>query len=97
MPKILLQNTTAQPYELDEYHQFVCSRRDECKCTIERVVGPNGKLVSKRHPKSWRLTAHGTIGPLDPEVLFVPYIARLVKTGILKRIDVADEAPVKEN
>lgn len=98
MPKIQLKNLTAQPYELDEYHQFVCARRNECKCKIERVVGPNGKMVSKRHFRSFRITAYGISEVVDAEVLFVPYVARLVKTGALKRIDLPEtQLPVKES
>lgn len=102
MPKIQLQNTTSQPFEFTEYHDVVCARRGQCNCAIRRSMGPKGKEVSQRLPRSFRVGPKGPNGlsvPVDREVLYIDHVASLVKAGklvVLAAPDLSVE-PVKES
>ena len=86
MDKIKLENRTRQPWELTEYHQYVCARRGECTCRVVHHPGVGGKMVPEYQPRSVRIGPLETV-EVDAAILASPHAADLVKAGKLRRIE----------
>jgi len=96
--KVILENRTREPFQATEYHDIVCRHRGECKCTCRPGRSANGKPVTDKLPRSFRIDAFGKSEPLDLDVLRLPQVQDALNPnrGWLRRIDVAESQPSLE-